>query len=155
MELLEQDDIIDWSYGSYIPSWVSNSGIYFLINNWWWEPYISYVGKSTNLSKRLWQHRCINWVWYDAWNYIECDKDHLNYWEWLYIIKFNPMYNIMYNPKSEFISRKVLIKKYWYDKIISEWLKYTEKKISYMGKELYSESWLLKMIYKNQITKLC
>lgn len=153
MDFLTQEEIIDWSYGSYIPSWVSNSGIYFLINNWWWEPYISYVGKSTNLSKRLWQHGCIRWVWYDAWNYIEYDNDYLDFWEWLYIIVFKPLHNIAYNPKSEFVSRRSIIKRYWCHKIILEWLKYTDKKISYMGKELYSESCIRKMIHKNNLVK--
>lgn len=65
------------------------SGIYFLLQN----GKVVYVGQSTNVEKRLIQHRCSDKE-FDSYRVMNCAHDLLLYYEKRWIKRFKPIYNL-------------------------------------------------------------
>lgn len=64
-------------------------GVYFLIQN----EKIVYIGQSTNIFKRLYEHKKDKDKSWDAYSYIECSAGELDIVESMYIFKYEPIYN--------------------------------------------------------------
>lgn len=64
-------------------------GIYFLLHN----DNVVYVGQSSNVEKRIIQHRCSE-KQFDSYRIIPCDEDLLLYYEKRWIKQFKPVYNM-------------------------------------------------------------
>ena len=66
------------------------SGIYILIN----DDEVVYVGKTENGLKRIMQH---NDKIFNKYSFIEVPREELDYYEDMYIMKFQPKYNNFYS----------------------------------------------------------
>lgn len=64
-------------------------GVYFLIK----DGKIVYIGQSTNIFKRLYEHKKDMQKQWDSYAYIECSAGELDIVESLYMFKYEPIYN--------------------------------------------------------------
>ena len=64
-------------------------GVYFLVK----DEKIVYIGQSTNIFKRLYEHKKDKTKVWDSYSYIECSAGELDIVESLYIFKYEPIYN--------------------------------------------------------------
>jgi len=65
------------------------TGVYFLIN----KDKIQYVGKTTDFSKRLFQHYSKGEIPFTHFNFLPFQKEEIDRQEMMYIYKFQPLFN--------------------------------------------------------------
>ena len=152
MKLLIEEEIISMRQAySYIwfDHWTKKWWVYFLIQ---WDDSIwycvSYVGKSSNLQKRIRSHYTKENVIFNWYSYINTPDDDNWFLEQMYISSMLPFYNLnlwhwFFFTKYKFIKE---INKLWF--IISqEQIRYIVKKFSVMVWKKTYIVWILALIY--------
>lgn len=148
IKLLEINDLLNISYwtNQMTKEMIWKTWIYFLLqlNEEW--TIVNYVWKSTNIGSRMKDHKYRHLIQYTSWAFLEFDVKEIDYWEWIYILKYTPKFNQAYNYRTEFLTRKMLLKNIpiHFDRYnVMEYMKYTDHYILIWKTKYFSKSILL------------